>query len=974
MSYYDDLKDRNDIIFIAKSLGYNGKQSGSSWQGDCPLHGSSSGKCLVIYPSTGSFKCFHCGVSGDVIDLVAHYKRCDHVTAVNYLADRVGMPHLYGKTDLSPEDQAQREADAKEEQLVYDMLSEAAGWYHQQLKNHPKIVKHLDSHYGFSPEIVDQLKIGLAPPGTSAPEISSDLALHLERSPEFRGKIALTGLFTFPGPKGPFWDYFKGKIVFPYWKNGKVVNMIARATFQTPINEYECYTGKDGNIKNDDTGQPMYIKYKKLRRHDPTHDKRRYISRFIGTESFMGSDAIRGAKEVIITEGAPDWVSAVDHGFAAVSPVTTNFRDEDLEKLAHTTAGADVVYIINDNEDNQAGLTGALKTGKYLTNQGRKVYLVELPKPEGLSKIDLNEYLKDHTADDLRKLMDSAKSFLELMIENLPDDFVKAQPILKTELLPLLLGMDEGVRAHYFDVIRKAVKTLKAVITTEYDAVKREADSKKEKTETPAVDPAIQSAAEALAKNPILIRLRIDTVNRSGVVGERTVIAMYNAAFDSRLLPEDTASPNAMAIKNAGHHGSGKSFTLKKCLELHPAEAYYMISNGSAKSLYYLPDGLKSKALIVAEAFQFQANNAGDSEMVYIVRSLLSEGCVSYLVPQKDEEGNFTTVEKRLDGPTSFITTTNIDKLEPQLEDRLFTIHPDESMDQTRKIMNMTARIKSGNFVEIEKEEQEMWKLFHSMLKPVDVVIPYAGRIADFLQQGGGRLPIATRRAFSRVLAIIQTVVCAYQFQRIKDDKGRLKAEYSDYWMALQIVKESFQETLGKQGKEAAARIEFIQENAPVQYKDLVTEWGVSKSALTGWVRGKLIDGILSWCDEDGFEFDDDASLKKAKRSGKAYLKINDEYSADVVTGLPTPFELTKDPRWDEGGQLYELYDLKLDQKQVDEKPAPEEIPADEPDEDEQEEDVQEDPFYAVTGYAPDENAEKIRPPSHLEKLGILKL
>ena len=67
--------------------------------------------------------------------------------------------------------------------------------------------------------------------------------------------------------------------------------------------------------------------------------------------------------------------------FPTISPVTTNFRDEDLEKLAWATAGVDAIYIINDNEDNQAGRTGALKTGKYLTGQGRKVFWVELPKP-----------------------------------------------------------------------------------------------------------------------------------------------------------------------------------------------------------------------------------------------------------------------------------------------------------------------------------------------------------------------------------------------------------------------------------------------------------------------------------------------------------------------------------------------------------------------------------------------------------------
>ena len=630
----------------------------------------------------------------------------------------------------------------------------------------------------------------------------------------------------------------------------------------------------------------------------------------------MGLDSIRGAREIVITEGAPDWVSAVDHGFAATSPVTTNFRNEDMDKLAQVTAHADAIYIINDNEENQAGRTGALKTGKYLTAKGCNVFLVELPKAEGESKIDLNEYLVDHTADDLRKLMESAKSITDILIDGLPDDFVKAQPLLKKELLPLLLGMDDSISQHYMGLIQKKVKTSKRALEAELDEVKRVAAAKKEESPTPVIDPAVQSLAEAIAKDPALIRKRIDTVNQSGVVGERNVIAMYYAALDSRLLPEDTASPNALAIKNAGHHGSGKSFAMKKGLELYPEQAYHLITSGSAKSLYYLPEGLKHRCLIVAEAFQFQANNAADSEFVYVVRSLLSEGCVSYQVPQKDEDGKFATVEKRLDGPTSFITTTIIDKLEPQLEDRLFTIHPDESMRQTRSIMTMTARIKEGSFEGIDKQTIEAWKHFHAQLKPVEVVIPYAGQISDYLQRGE-RLPIATRRAFSRVMAIIQTVVCAYQFQRVRDAKNRLVAEMCDYWMALQIVREAFRETLGHQSKEATQRIEFIRENGPVQYGTLTSEWGVSKSALTGWVRGKLYDNILSWCDEEGAEFSDEAALKKAKHSGKAYLKINDAYDADDVTGLPTPFELTGDSDWDEGGGLYQLYDLALDRKTI---------------------------------------------------------
>jgi len=193
----------------------------------------------------------------------------------------------------------------------------------------------------------------------------------------------------------------------------------------------------------------------------------------------------------------------------------------------------------------------------------------------------------------------------------------------------------------------------------------------------------------------------------------------------------------------------------------------------------------------------------------------------------------------------------------------------------------------------------------------------------------------------------ILTFVCAYQFQRSKDAKGRLKAEMSDYWMALQIVREAFRETLGHQSKEAALRIEFIRENGPVQYGTLTSEWGVSKSALTSWVRGKLIDGILTWCDDGGEEFVDEAALKKAKHSGRAYIKINDAFHADEAAGLPTPFELAGDPRWNEDGELYRLYDLALDRRQMIENTRSDEVLAHESNDDSAEEPEEAEPAFS---------------------------
>ena len=69
------------------------------------------------------------------------------------------------------------------------------------------------------------------------------------------------------------------------------------------------------------------------------------------------------------------------------------------------------------------------------------------------------------------------------MIDGLPADFVKAQPILKTEILPLLLGLEDSIREHYLGLIRKIVKTSKPAITAEFDEVKRMAAAQKEEAD-----------------------------------------------------------------------------------------------------------------------------------------------------------------------------------------------------------------------------------------------------------------------------------------------------------------------------------------------------------------------------------------------------------------------------------------------------------------------------------------------------------
>ena len=490
MDYYEKLKANTDIISIAQALGYNGTKAGNCYQGDCPKHRSESGKCLVIWPDIQGFHCYHCHQKGDVIDLVELYNSCSHVDAVNYLAKHAGMAPLAAKSN----DENRDDHDGEMRVLVQKMLTDAAVWYHAKLQHYPKIEKHLENHYGFSTDIIEELKIGFAPPTAGHSELAAQLFL------TYGDKLALTGLFNYSDTKGPYYDYFQGRIVFPYWKQGKATYMIGRATALTPVNQYECYTDRNGDIKKDAQGNPQFIKYRALPK------KRDDVKLPFDHHLFMGEDAIRNAKEIIITEGAPDFVSAVDHGFAALSPVTTRFREEDHEYLAYLTRNAETIYIINDNEDNEAGRDGALATGTYLAARGKNVFLVELPKAEGVSKVDLNEYLKDHSAKELRGVMAEAKSVPDLLIERLPEDFVKAQPIIEKEITPLIIRIKNSIQKHYVEKMAAKTKTKVSTVEAELKAAVKGCSDQEEGNTKKKPDPEIVSAAKQLAADPTLFK------------------------------------------------------------------------------------------------------------------------------------------------------------------------------------------------------------------------------------------------------------------------------------------------------------------------------------------------------------------------------------------------------------------------------------------------------------------------------------
>lgn len=495
---------------------------------------------------------------------------------------------------------------------------------------------------------------------------------------------------------------------------------------------------------------------------------------------------------------------------------------------------------------------------------------------------------------------------IEELIQILPENFPDAAEEIKKHIIPLLAECDKGVIDHYAQLIKKRTKAAskKAVTTLIIETIwKLNFAMGGCANELADPDPEIVKAALYVARDPQLFRKKIDLVNELGVAGERRNVALNLVTIDSRLMPLKNGKPENLGLKNVGHQGSGKSNQVNKSLKLYPKTAFHIISNVSAKGLLLEKDQFKYKAVVFNEAKAFESSGKKDTDPAHIIRELLSEGYHKYQRQIKTPMG-WETEYITLEGPIALLTTTIRGKLEQQLDDRILKVQTDTSSQQTIKVIHRLAADAAGTGTHIDDAVLNTWRYYHDSLESMQVVVPFAAELLDNLPE---HAPVAARRAFTRVISVIKTFTILYQSQRETDEHGRLVAEYADYAMAYQLIEPCFAESVKPETEITENRVELIKAEKKMTAKALAEASGVSSPTISEWIKSAIGKGLITWCNEHGEEFDDINALNKARHCGIGYLRI--------VTGksLPTPYELTGDPRWDKGGDLYALYDLHLD-------------------------------------------------------------
>lgn len=223
----------------------------------------------------------------------------------------------------------------------------------------------------------------------------------------------------------------------------------------------------------------------------------------------------------------------------------------------------------------------------------------------------------------------------------------------------------------------------------------------------------------------------------------------------------------------------------------------------SERALAYSQEPLAHRIMVIYEA----AGLSGDFAS-YLMRSLLSEGCVRYETVESTPEGIRPRLIER-EGPTGLLLTTTAVHPHPENETRLLSLYVDDGQEQTRAVLlSLADEAKHDDAVNLAE-----WRAFQEWLETAEhrVTIPYRKALAELVPP----LAVRLRRDFGMVLNLIRTNALLHQAIRTKDEDGRIIANFDDYNTVYEIagplIAEGISATVSKAARDTVEAVKALQ-------------------------------------------------------------------------------------------------------------------------------------------------------------------
>lgn len=351
-----DIRNRVNIVDVISEY-VPLTQKGKNYFGICPFHDDHN-PSMSVDPSKQIFKCFVCGVGGNVFSFIMEYEHLSFIESVKKIADKLNIPVDIGPITKKNDSHLSRYYD------VYELIFK---FYQNNLKtNSGKIALDYLSKRGINDEIIKEFGIGLSTTGNRAYKT-------LSASGYDDKTIDDSGLCS-SNDKG-YYDVFNNRIMFPIWNpEGKVVGFSGRIYNTEDSAKY--VNSKESPIFK--KGQLLY-NYHKVKEH------------------------VRKEGYVIIVEGQMDVIglykAGIKNAIATLGTAMTKDQAHLIKKLSPN------VILMFDGD--KAGNKATIACSEELVKIGiiPKIVRLEdnLDPDDYISKYGV-EKLKDHLSEPLSLL------------------------------------------------------------------------------------------------------------------------------------------------------------------------------------------------------------------------------------------------------------------------------------------------------------------------------------------------------------------------------------------------------------------------------------------------------------------------------------------------------------------------------------------------------------------------------------------
>jgi len=366
----EKVREAVDMVDLVSSRTELRRSGPGRYMGRCPFHEERT-PSFSVNASEGLYKCFGCGVGGDMFTFVMDSEGLDFVGALESLAQRYGI-----ELTVEDEDPAAAERRQARERLL-ELLERAATFYERYLWDSAEAApaRAYLLERGLTEETLKTFRVGYAPS-------TWDKLMQAARAGNYTHKEMFdAGLATRGGKtEGRLYDRFRRRIMFPLQDmRGRVLGFGARAL------------GADQ--------QPKYLN---------SPDGEIFHKGDIVFGAHHARVAAAKADEVIAAEGYMDVLALHQAGLQNVIGVMgTSLTDKQVGELAKL---AKTVLLALDAD--AAGQEAMLRAQKVAASSSLSLRVVPLPK--GLDPADV---VQQQGADATRALVERSMPFVKFQVE-----------------------------------------------------------------------------------------------------------------------------------------------------------------------------------------------------------------------------------------------------------------------------------------------------------------------------------------------------------------------------------------------------------------------------------------------------------------------------------------------------------------------------------------------------------------------------